>query len=202
MTQPELCCEVISWNRFAGLSRRVAFKILATGYKPDLIVAIARGGYAPARVLADYLDVTNVASIKVEHYHGTRKTEKAFVRHPLPENVSGRRVLIVDDVSDTGDTFDVAVPHIRQHLPDAEIRTAVLLHKAVCPAVPDFYARKVVKWRWIIFPWAVVEDLSAFLAAAEPPVQDVAGFARMLHEKHKLRPPRQLLEDVLNLTKR
>ncbi|MCO5761340.1 MAG: phosphoribosyltransferase [Chromatiaceae bacterium] len=199
MTQPELCCEVISWRRFAGLARRVAFKIVDAGYQPDLIVAIARGGYAPARVLADYLGVMNVASIKVEHYHGTRKEEKAFVRHPLAEHVAGRRVLIVDDVSDTGDTFDVAIPHIREHLPDAEIRTAVLLHKAVCPQVPDFYARKVVKWRWIIFPWAVVEDLSAFLAAAEPPVHDVAAFARMLQEKHKLRPPRQLLADVLAL---
>lgn len=199
MTQPELCCEVISWNRFAGLARRVAFKIIDAGFRPDLIVAIARGGYAPARVLADYLDVTNVASIKVEHYHGTRKAEQAFVRHPLPEHVEGRRVLIVDDVSDTGDTFDVAIPHIRQHLPEAEIRTAVLLHKAVCPKVPDFYARKVVKWRWIIFPWAVVEDLSAFLAAAEPPVRDVTAFARMLQDKHKLSPPRQLLEDVLAL---
>jgi hypothetical protein len=190
---------VVSWHRFADLSRRLAFKIHQAGYRPDLIVAIARGGYAPARVLADYLDVSNVASIKVEHYHGTQKAAKAFVRHPLPEGVAGRRVLIVDDVSDTGDTFEVAVPHIRQHLPDAEIRTAVLLHKAVCPQVPDFYARKVVRWRWIIFPWAVVEDLSAFLAKAEPPVRDLAAFARLLETEHKLKLPRRLLEDVLAL---
>jgi hypoxanthine phosphoribosyltransferase len=197
MKTRDLCCEVISWPRFAGLARRLAHKIRAAGYQPDLIVAIARGGYAPARVLADYLDVSNVASIKVEHYHGTRKTTKARVRHRLPDNVQGRRVLIVDDVSDTGDTFEVAVPHVSACLPEAEIRTAVLLHKAACPQVPDFYARKVVKWRWIIFPWAVMEDLSAFLAAADSPIRSTDEFARLLAVKHQLRVAPQLLEDVL-----
>jgi hypothetical protein len=199
MKTRELCCEVITWRRFAGLARRLALKIQAAGFQPDLIIAIARGGYAPARVLADYLGVMNVASIKVEHYRGTRKAAKAFVRQPLPENVQGRRVLIVDDVSDTGDTFEVAAPHIRARLPDAEIRTAVLLHKATCPDVPDFYACKVIKWRWIIFPWAVMEDLSAFLAASDSPIRNTDEFARLLQEKHQLRVPAQLLEDVLAL---
>lgn len=199
MNTQDLCCEVITWRRFAGLARRLAIKIQSAGYQPDLIIAIARGGYAPARVLADYLGVMNVASIKVEHYRGTRKVAKAYVRHPLPDNVRGRRVLIVDDVSDTGDTFEVAVPHIREHLPDAEIRTAVLLHKATCPDLPDFHARKVIKWRWIIFPWAIMEDLSAFLAAAGRPIPNAEEFARLLHEKHKLRLPRQPLEDALAL---
>lgn len=192
-------CEQISWSKFAKLARKVAFKIQAAGFEPDLIIAIARGGYMPARVLADYLSVMNVASIKVEHYRGTKKSTKTIVRHPLPENVQGQRVLVVDDVSDTGDTFDAALPHIRERLPKAEIRTAVLLHKASCPDVPDFYAHKVVKWRWIIYPWAVIEDLTAFLRESKKPIKNVAAFAKLLKEQHGLHMPKSILQDVLDL---
>lgn len=199
MNNQDMCCEVVTWGRFASLARRLAFKVHAAGYRPDLIVAIARGGYTPARVLADYLGVMNVASIKVEHYRGMRKAARVAVRHPLPEGATGKRVLIVDDVSDTGDTFEVAVPHVRERLPGAEIRTAALLHKASCPLAPDFYARKVLKWRWIIFPWAVQEDLGAFLSAAPTPIRDAEAFAKLLRDQHKLVLPRQLLEDALAL---
>ncbi|MBI5752564.1 MAG: phosphoribosyltransferase [Hydrogenophilales bacterium] len=192
-------CELISWGKFAQLSRKVAFKIHNAGFEPDLIIAIARGGYMPARVLADYLSVMNVASIKVEHYHGTKKSARTIVRHPLPENVQGKRVLVVDDVSDTGDTFDAALPHIRARLPKAEIRTAVLLHKASCPDVPDFYAHKVVKWRWIIYPWAVIEDLTAFLQEAKQPIKNVAAFAKLLKGQHGLHMPKSTLQDVFDL---
>ncbi len=189
--------ELISWNRFAGLCRTLAYKIHTAGYQPDLVVAIARGGYAPARVLADYFGVMNVASIKVEHYKGPRQMIKARIRHPLPANIEGRRVLIVDDVSDTGDTFEVAIPHLRERLPGAEIRTAVLLHKAACPVLPDFWAQKVVKWRWIVYPWAVVEDLGSFLRAARPRPKTTAGFDRLLRTRHHLHVPKRVLRDVL-----
>lgn len=201
MNKP-LRCELVSWNRFAGLCRQLADKLDSAGYRPDLVIAIARGGYAPARVLADYFGVMNVASIKVEHYKGPRQMVKARIRHPLPAHIEGRRVLIVDDVSDTGDTFEVAVPHIRERLPGAEIRTAVLLHKAACPVLPDFWAKKVVKWRWIIYPWAVIEDLGNFLRAAQPQPKTIAAFDRMLRTRHRLKVPKRTLQDVLDFARR
>lgn len=202
MDKAQLPCELISWNRFASLARRLAFKIRDAGFQPDLIIAIARGGYAPARALADYLGVMNMASIKVEHYRGPHKAAETVIRHGLPENIEGRRVLIVDDVSDTGDTYEVAIPHVKSRLPGAEVRTAVLLHKAVCPMQPDFCARKVLKWRWIIYPWAVIEDLSTFLQEADEPIADVEAFARLLRDQHGLRVPRRTLQDVLDLAGR
>lgn len=195
-----LRCELISWSRFASLARTLAYKIHAADFQPDLVVAIARGGYAPARVLADYFGVMNVASIKVEHYKGPRQMTKARIRHPLPAHIEGRRVLVVDDVSDTGDTFEVAIPHIRERLPAAEIRTAVLLHKAACPVLPDFWAKKVLKWRWIIYPWAVVEDLGSFLRAAPRPIKTVAAFDSLLRTRHHLQVPKRTLQDVLDLS--
>jgi len=201
MSSADLPCELVSWPRFAALARRLALKIDAAGFRPDLIVAIARGGYAPARVLADALGVMNLASIKVEHYHGPRQARRARVKHALPAGVHGRRVLLVDDISDSGDTFAVAIPHLAERLPGAEIRTAVLLHKAVCPQTPDYYARKVLKWRWVIFPWAAVEDLSALLRAAGPDIQNPAALATWLAARHGLRPARGLLDDVIALNK-
>ena len=67
-------CEYISWNRFYGFCAELHRRIASTGFRPDIIVGIARGGYMPARVLADFFDLMNLAAIKVEHYHGPRKS--------------------------------------------------------------------------------------------------------------------------------
>ena len=76
----------------------------------------------------------------------------------------GLKVLIVDDITDTGDTVGVAFQHIQEFDP-AEVRVAVLQHKRQSMLKPDFYAKKLTKWRWIIYPWAVVEDIGGFLLA-------------------------------------
>ena len=122
------------------------------------------------------------------------------MRYPLAADVTGQRVLLVDDVSDTGDTFRVALEHIRERSTPAEVRTAALHHKVVSHVVPDFYARKMVKWRWIIYPWAVVEDLSAFLESMEPRPRSVEEFAERLARDYQVRMPRRMLLDVLTAT--
>ena len=77
--------------------------------------------------------------------------------------MKGLKLLLVDDVSDGGDTFEVAVSHLHERGPPAEIRTAVLHHKTVSSFVPDFYAAEVTEWRWLIYPWAILEDMSGFI---------------------------------------
>lgn len=192
-------CELVSWGRFHALARRLARRIHAAGYRPDIIVAIGRGGYMPARILSDFLDVLDLASFKIEHYHATRKGRQAIVRHPLPCELGGRRVLLVDDVTDSGDTFSVALEHLAAHGPPLETRTAVLHHKVVSPYVPDFYAQKMVKWRWIIYPWAVAEDVSSFIRAMSPRPTDMAEIEHRLAVEHGLRLPQRLLQDILEI---
>jgi hypoxanthine phosphoribosyltransferase len=63
--------------------------------------------------------------------------------------IKGLRVLLVDDITDTGDTIEVALHHIRESEP-AEVRTAVLQHKKQSNLQPDFHAKTLVKWRWVI----------------------------------------------------
>lgn len=192
-------CEVVSWSYFYELARRLARKVRDSGYRPDLIVAIGRGGYVPARVLSDWLGLMDLTGFKIEHYHRIEKEKAARVRYPLPAAVSGRRVLLVDDVADSGETFVTALRHLQERGPPAEVRSAVLYYKTVSPYVPDFYARKAVKWRWIIYPWAVAEDVGSILRQMAPPPADADEAARRLLAERGIRLPRKVLADLLSL---
>ncbi|HKJ08093.1 MAG TPA: phosphoribosyltransferase [Gammaproteobacteria bacterium] len=192
-------CELISWPQMYDLARRLALAVRAAGPFPDLIVAVARGGYVPARILADFLDVMDLTDLKVEHYRGAHRMGAARVRYPLRAGVDGRRVLVVDDVTDTGDTFDVALSHIRSLGTPAALHTAVLHHKTVARLEPDFHAAVVNRWRWIIYPWAAMEDLTGFAREMQPPPSSVQALDEHLKREYGLHVPRPLLEDVLLL---
>jgi len=197
--QTGIPCELISWGRFYGLCRRLADKVRGSGFRPDAIVAIGRGGWMPGRVLSDLLGLMNLTEFKVEHYRGAQREPLARVRYPLTADLSGQRVLLVDDVSDTGDTYRVALDHLRARAARAEVRTAALHHKVVSTFVPDLYAARVVRWRWIIYPWAVVEDLAGIIAVMEPRPQGVPAIAERLRVENGLRVPPRALQDALAL---
>lgn len=190
-------CELVSWERFDTLACRLARTVRAAGYQPDVIVAIARGGYMPARVVADHLGVFDLADLRIEHYRGTRKAAGAFVRYPLTAAIDGRRVLLVDDVSDSGETFEVALRHLNGRGRAAELRTAVLHHKTASRFTPDYHAERVREWRWITYPWALMEDLHSLLQALDPPPRSVADAARRLRERHGIDVPPAALDEAL-----
>jgi hypoxanthine phosphoribosyltransferase len=194
-------CQLVSWEQFALLSRQLARTIHTSWFRPDLIVAIGRGGYLPARMLSDYLNVFDLASVKVEHYCGTRRQKLARIRYPLGAEITGRHVLLVDDVTDSGETFQAASQHLRQCGEPAELKTAVLHHKSVSEVVPDYYAEEVSSWRWIIYPWALMEDLGSFLQEMQPAPEGVDAFSAYLFEQHGIEVGRETLEDVLGLAR-
>lgn len=156
-------CELITWERSAALARQLAQKVRESGYHPEIIVAIGRGGYVPARVVCDYLLHEMLTSIKIEHWgEAAKEKPETIIRFPLAIDVTGARLLVVDDVTDTGDTLTAAVSYL-QECGAAEIRTAVLQHKGTSGFLPDYYAESVTEWHWIIYPWAVYEDISGFV---------------------------------------
>lgn len=155
-------CELVSFNEVLQLSKVLSGKIKASGFMPDLIVAIGRGGYIPARLVSDFLLFNNLTSMKIEHYkRAADMREEARIRYPITADITGERILIVDDVTDTGDTLRLAVDYVWS-LKAGEVKTAVLQHKNCSSFVPDFYAQKIIEWRWIIYPWARYEDLAGF----------------------------------------
>jgi hypoxanthine phosphoribosyltransferase len=194
-------CELISWERFYELARELAFAIHRACFRPDLIIAIGRGGYMPARIVSDYLDVYDLTDIRIEHYHAVHKQRAARVRYPLAADITGKRVLLVDDVSDSGSTFETAIQHLREHGEPAQLGTAVMHHKRVSSYRPDFYAEEVGEWHWIIYPWAVMEDLRSFLHDMEPPPATVGEFARQLYARHGIEVGQQTLHDVFAMSR-
>jgi uncharacterized protein len=195
--RPGVRCELVSWSRCYGLCRRLAAQVRAAGFRPQTIVAVGRGGWMPGRVLSDLLGLMDLTEFKVEHYRGAQREAVARVRYSLSASVAGRRVLLVDDVSDTGDTYRVALQHLSEHGPPLEVRTAALHHKTVSSFEPDFFGARVVRWRWLIYPWAVIEDLGGFVGAMVPRPEGIDAIAERLRADYGIRVTRPLLEDVV-----
>lgn len=189
-------CELITWHQSYALCRRLAERVRSSGFRPDIIVAIGRGGWVPGRILADFFDLMDLTSFKIEHYHGPHKQMGAVVKYPLSAPVRGRRVLLVDDVSDSGDTFEIALKHLSARGAPEAVRTAVIHHKIQSHFTPDFYARKIVKWRWLIYPWALMEDLTSFVGEMKPISRDAREIAMRLNEEHGIRLSTHTLQDL------
>ncbi len=155
-------CHLVSWDETYRLAKTLALKIKKSGFKPDLIIGIARGGLVPARVVCDFLLQKDLAAIKVEHWGIAATLGKAEIKFPLPIDISGKKVLIVDDVVDTGDTFTVTMDYVTGKNP-SDVKSAVLHYKTRSTFVPDYWAEMQDEWKWIIYPWAVYEDLTGFI---------------------------------------
>jgi len=146
-----------SWNDIYDMSLKLAVKIDESGFKPQVIVGIARGGWVVARLLSDFLDVPRVASLRVEFYKSIYETErKPILSQPLSTNVNGLNVLLADDVADTGSSLILA----RDHALNAgakEVRIATLYYKPWSQIKPDYYVAKTDAW--IIFPHEIRETI-------------------------------------------
>lgn len=194
-----LPCKLISWDDFYDLCRILANQIRDSGYRVDMIVAIGRGGYFPGRILSDMLNVRNLTSFKIEHYQSAQRSANALVKYPLSANVDRQRILLVDDVSDSGDTFQVAIEHVNKCGPVREIRTAVIHHKTVSRFKPDYFAEVITEWNWLLYPWAVNEDLANFICALQPASKQVDTIQKQLSNKHGITLTRRQIEDALIL---
>ena len=152
----------MNWEFFYSLSREVAIKIVESGYEPDFVVGLARGGWVLSRVLCDFLGVKDLVSLKVEHWGITATPNgKAQIKYPFEINLTGRLVLVVDDITDTGESMRVATEYVKTLNPK-EIRTAALRHITGSGVVPDYFGDEI-SWRWVIFPWNYVEDMCNIL---------------------------------------
>ncbi|RLG81261.1 MAG: phosphoribosyltransferase [Thermoprotei archaeon] len=157
--------KLVTWEEIVEWSHGLAMIIRKDGYKPDVIVALARGGYVPARLLCDFLDVENLLSIQSQHWTEAAKAEeKAIIKYPYKVDLSGRRVLIVDDIVDTGDSIKLAYEFIVKNWNPLEARTAALQWiSSVAKFKPDYYYIEVTDWTWFQYPWTRLEDTYQFI---------------------------------------
>jgi uncharacterized protein len=155
--------EVLSWDDFGEASRQLATEVLQSGFRPDVVIAIARGGLLLAGAISYALGTKNCGSINVEFYTGVdERLPEPVLSGPMLDApaLAGKRVLVVDDVSDSGHTLALVVALLRDSALDhnaAEVRTATLYTKPRTVLVPDYTWRETDGW--IVFPWS-----------AQPPV--------------------------------
>jgi hypoxanthine phosphoribosyltransferase len=185
MAQP-LQCELMTLEEIYAVAWDLGGQVAASGFQPDLVVAVARGGFVPARLLCDFLGVMEMTSLQVRHYAAAAQQEQARIRFPVGGEVAGRRVLLVDDVNDTGDTLVIARNHlIKQDV--SELRVAVLHEKRGSRCNADFVGSPQQAWRWIIYPWALVEDVGALLRRLRPPPASIEEAVARLAAEYDLR---------------
>jgi hypoxanthine phosphoribosyltransferase len=145
--------EILTWELFGSASRELAQAIADSGFRPDVVLGIARGGLVPAGSLAYALDCKNLFTMNVEFYTGVGTTLDAPVMLPPlldATELDDLSVLVVDDVADSGRTLELVYDFCRGHV--AEVRTAVLYEKPRSVIKADYTWRYTD--RWINFPWS------------------------------------------------
>jgi hypoxanthine phosphoribosyltransferase len=149
--------EVPTWNQIYSMLLSQAEKIRQSDFKPDVIVGITRGGWIPARVLSGLLEISNLATVRVEFYLGVAETKKEPVlTQGVSVGVEGKKALVVDDVADTGKSLQLAREHILKQ-GATEVRIATVYRKPFSIIKPDYYEKETRSW--VVFPWEARETI-------------------------------------------
>jgi uncharacterized protein len=169
--------EVPTWNQIYDMLFSQAQKIQSYSYKSDILVAIARGGLIPARILVDLLEMPTFDSIQIEFYSGINQTKlEPTLRQTLITNIVGKKVLLVDDIADKGESLKLAKTHLQQQ-GASQIKTATLYYKPQSITIPDFCEKQTTNW--VVFPWETKETLRKL-------IQKQQGKRALNHEVAKL----------------
>ena len=153
----ELEFEVSTWDQIYSMLLSLAEKIRKNGFKPDIIVGVSRGGWAPARVLSDLMDNPNLANVRAEFYIGVAETKgEPTLSQPVSTDVAGKKVLVVDEIADTGKSLKLVKEHVIEQ-GAAEVKIVTVYYKPWSIVAPDYYEKETR--RWVVFPWEIKETV-------------------------------------------
>jgi hypoxanthine phosphoribosyltransferase len=169
-----------------------AQKIQSDGYKPDIIVGIARGGLVPSRILADLLETRDFAIITIEYYVGIgQRSKEPILKQCLHTQLPDKKVLLVDDVSDGGRSLQLAKKHLQEQ-GAKEIRIATVYCKPGTITMPDYFEKETS--HWIVFPWEAKETMAKIIQK----VEGKRAINKEIASLVKAGLPGQLAEKLLN----
>lgn len=159
--------ENLTYERFGVAVRELAQTIADDGYQPDIVLSIARGGVFVAGGLAYALDCKNIHLVNVEFYTGVGTTlEMPVMLSPVPNVIdfSAKKVLIADDVADTGKTLKLVHDFCVDTV--AEVRSAVIYEKSHSLVKCEYVWKRTDDW--INFPWSVLPPVHRPGEVAKP----------------------------------
>ncbi len=195
--------KLVSWNEIETWCDSIREKV-SLSFKPDTIVGISRGGLVPGRILSDMMWIKDLQSVKTEHWGLTATVDgKASIKNRSVLFLEKKRVLLVDDITDTGESMTLAKEYISEFSP-MEVRTAALLHINRSRFVPDFYAEEIdnSNWTWFIFPWNIHEDLDNLSGRTMVSPMTTSELKTALKNDYDLDIANNVLEHVLTVMER
>lgn len=149
----------VSWDQYHSLTLKMAAAMLGHEKKPfDEIVAIARGGLTLGHLFSDYLQIP-ISSITLQSYTDIQQQGEVKITAGLSKIIKDKRILLVDDIADTGKTLVRAKAYLKEFFPSS-ITTATMFYKPHSSVMPEYFAQKTDKW--ILLPFEVTEWICTF----------------------------------------
>jgi len=183
--------EAPTWSQIYDMLLSQARKIQNQQYQPDTIIGIAKGGIIPARLLSDLIETPQLSTIEIESYQSIAEpTLKPTLKKTLSTSVEGKKILVVDDISDTGRCLKLAQTYLQEQVA-LEIRIATLYFKPQSITKPDFYEKQTSNW--VVFPWEIKETLRKITQKFEGKRAANKEIAKLV----KAGLPKQLVEELL-----
>ena len=149
--------EIPSWDKIYGLLLKLSEAVRKSGFEPDVIVGVSRGGWIPARIMSDLLETPKLANVTAEFYVGVAETKhEPTITQPISVSVKDKKVLVVDDVADTGESLKLVNSHLKNQ-GASDIKIATIYYKPWSIIVPHYYEKETRYW--IVFPWEQKETV-------------------------------------------
>ena len=199
----EFRAKLVTWEEIEDWCKSLSDKIIS-GQIPDAIIGMSRGGLVPARIISDKLMRKELYAVKTEHWGLTAsKDGTAQLKQGLSSDIRGMNVLIVDDITDTGQSMKVALDYVKSQSPRS-VKTAAMLHISHSEFVPDYFAREISdsQWTWFIFPWNVFEDIMNLTGKILKEPMTIAQIKDKLRQSFELEIDEPRLKTILEYMER
>ncbi|MHA1973969.1 MAG: phosphoribosyltransferase [Candidatus Hodarchaeales archaeon] len=154
MNNEEITFYAPTWDNIENLAVKLYHSIIEDKYIPDIIAGISRGGIVPARILSDLFLAqgrkVTLSIMQIGFYSGIAKTKREpIVYQDLPGHIYGKKILLIDDVADSGVSLEFALKYLKMKKP-IEVRVGTLYYKPWSSFKPHYYVKETKSW--IIFP--------------------------------------------------
>ena len=185
---------VLTFDDIWLLTNELAKKILDSNLNPDILIGIARGGLVVTRILSDIMDIFSVATIGVGFYDGIKETKKEpILTQELHSDLTNKKVLLIDDVSDTGKSFEFAVEYLQRRKLQI-LQTAALHYKPHSIFKPDFFIKETSSW--IVYPWEYMEFTRLFYTNEKEAGLDKTAISEKLRA---IKIPEIVIQEILEI---
>jgi len=143
----------------ADATEELGRRVIESGFKPDYLIGITLGGLVPLMLLGKQLKNRNVLTITAQSYDGDKK-QKLEIKHLPDVDLSGRTVLLIDEIADSGETLEMITKFLLEKYKLKDLKTAVLVCENKSAFKPNFFMRTTDEW--VVFPWERAENPEMF----------------------------------------